>query len=106
MTEHGEETERKQVRLYEHRGETSRYVDAEIAEDGSLVLFCQDVGKAPKEWWGDADYEFWVTVSPEHKDDVLLALIERQYGGNPRAVDDFRGFLASQGIPSRFETWT
>lgn len=106
MTEHGERTERKQVRLYEDRGETSRHVDAEIAEDGSLVLFCQDVGQAPEEWWGDTDYEFWMTVSAEHKDEVLLALIEQLYAGNPRAVDDFREFLASRGIPSRFDTWT
>ena len=96
----------KRKQLYEERGETSRFIDVEIRKDGDLVLCGQDVGKAPLEWWGDSDYEFWVTVSAEHKDDLLLALIEQAYAGNPRAVDDFREYLASRGIPSRFDTWT
>ena len=106
MTEHGKGTQPKTVRLYEDRGETSRFIYASIAEGGALVVLGQDIGKAPEKWWGDTDYEFWVTVPPEHKDDVLLALIERLYSGNPRTVDEFRGFLSSRGIPSEFETWT
>ena len=73
--------------------------------DGELVVFGQDVGKAPREFWGDGDYEFWVTVPSEYKDAVLLALIERLYSGNPSAVDEFRGFLEAQGIDFEFRSW-
>lgn len=95
----------KRIQLYEQRGETSRYIDAAITENGDLLVSGQDVGKAPQEWWGDADYEFWVAVPGEHKDDVLLALIERLYGGNPSAVDEFRDFVKSRGIQSEFGSW-
>lgn len=68
-----------ELKLFEERGETSRFTMAEIKETGDLVVLCQDVGKAPEEWWGDSDYEFWVTVKEEHKDKLLLALIEKLY---------------------------
>jgi len=53
------------VQLYEQRGEISRFIDAEIDEDGDLIVSGQDVGKAPREFWGDADYDFWVHVRSE-----------------------------------------
>lgn len=55
----------KEVSLYEQRGETSRYIDASINKGGDLIVSGQDVGKAPREFWGDADYEFWTFVRSE-----------------------------------------
>jgi len=55
MTQQKREPELKRVQLLEERGETSRFVDAEIVENGDLVVSAQDVGKAPLEWWGDSD---------------------------------------------------
>jgi hypothetical protein len=100
-----EQPKAKSVSLYQQRGETSRFIDASINKDGDLVVSGQDVGKAPREFWGDADYEFWVHVRSEHKDDVLLALMEKLYGGSASAVTDFREFLKSRGIPNEFDTW-
>lgn len=105
MDEGQQQPKAKSVSLYEQRGETSRFIDAEINKEGDLVVSGQDVGKAPREFWGDADYEFWVHVRSEHKDDVLLALMEKLYGGNGSAVSDFREFLKSRGIPNEFDTW-
>ena len=93
------------VQLYECEGETSVFIDAEIADSGDLLMSGQDVGEAPKEFWGDADYEYWVQVSAEHKDRLLLALVEKVYRGNPRAVSEFRAFLKEKGIPSTFQSW-
>ena len=120
----------KSVKLLEERGETSRFIDAEIVENGDLVISAQDVGKAPLEWWGDSDYEFWVTVASEDKHRLLQALIEHRrstgvdiivksddeditllnmlketYGGHFHAVDEFRDFLESKDIPSQGMTW-
>ena len=105
MAKDEQQPKAKKVSLYERRGETSRFIDAEINRDGDLVVSGQDVGKAPREFWGDADYEFWVHVRSEHKDDVLLALMEQLYDGNPSAVSDFREFLESRGIHCEFDTW-
>ena len=105
MAEEKRQSKAKRVSLYQDRGETSRFIDAEINKDGDLVVSGQDVGKAPLEFWGDSDYEFWVHVRGEHKDDLLLALMDKLYGGNAAAVSDFRDLLKSRGIPSEFGTW-
>ncbi len=92
--------------LYEQRGKTSRFIHATVEPNGDLVLSGQDLGDGPQQFWGDDEYEFWVTVSAEHKDAVLLALLEARFGGDPAAVDTFRAFLTEYGIPGKFETWT
>ena len=105
MTEQAEESTTKKVKLFEERGETSRYIDAEIQQNGDLILLGQDVGKRPEEFWGDSDYEWWVSVSSNSKDDVLLALLETFYGGNATAIEEFRELLEARGIPSEFHSW-
>jgi hypothetical protein len=93
------------VCLYKKRGDTSIYIDAQITDAGNLQISGQDVGKAPEEFWGDTDYEYWVTVGSEHKDSVLLALIERLFAGHPSAHSQFMEFLKSKGIPYKFDSW-
>ena len=133
MTDGISQPESKKVQLYEERGETSRYIDAEITKDGDLVMTGQDLGKLPKEFWGDSDYEFFVYIPAKHKDDVhrvllekfhsdnpsvvnqfedlksiddvILALLQKLYAGNPKAVDQFKDFMRSQGIPAEFDSW-
>lgn len=105
MTEQKRQSSLEKVRLYQEEGETSRYIEAEIGPDGSLVLSGQDVGKGPGELWGDSDYEYWLTVSSSDKDAVLLALLETLYGGNPSAFEEFRDLLEAQGIQSEFHSY-
>ena len=93
------------MQLCSRRGETSITIDAEITEDGALQLSGQDIGEAPKEFWGDDDYEYWLLVLAEQKDRVLLALLEKLYQGNPRAVSEFQHFLKERKIPCSFHSW-
>ena len=88
----------KKVKLYEERGETSRYIDAEVNKDGDLIIFGQDIGKTPHEFWGDSDYEFWVHVAAKYKDDVFRVLLEKLNHDNVEADDDFRDFMRSRKI--------
>ena len=130
MTAEKGESEAKRVQLFEERGDTSRFVDAEIKENGDLVVSGQDIGRAPLEWWGDSDYEFWATVAskdkhrilevlskasreagtsfptlPQDEDTALLALLKHFYCGHFHAVDEFEDFLQFQGIPFEGMTW-
>lgn len=105
MRNDGTESKPRSVELYEERGETSRFISAEINDSGDFTMYCQDVGKAPREFWGDSDYEFWVLVLAEHKDALLLALVEKLFGGRPKAVDEFDEFLKSKGIPSKWDSY-
>jgi hypothetical protein len=95
----------KKVQLFEERGPTSRFIHARIEDNGNLVVEGQDVGEAPRQWFDDDDYEFFVTVREERKDQVLLALIKKVFGGKFRAVDEFREFLKEKGIPFGWMTW-
>ena len=127
------QSEAKKVKLYEEKGETSRYIDAEITKDGDLIMTGQDIGKLPTEVWGESDYEFFVYIPAKHKhdvhrvllekfhsdnpgganqfedfnsmDDVILALLQKLYTDNPKAVDQFKDFMRSQGIPAEFDSW-
>jgi hypothetical protein len=94
------------VSLCRQTGETSIYIDAEINAAGDLVVSGQDTGKAPIEAFGDSDYEYWLTIPALGKDLMLLALIERQYGANPRAVSELQQFLESKGIACNFQSYT
>jgi hypothetical protein len=48
---------------------------AKIDEEGNLVLEGYDNGPLVKEFWGDLDYEYWVTVPSDQKLVVLEQLI-------------------------------
>ena len=50
------------VRLYEHHGPTSIFIDAEIGDGGEVIVSGQDIGEAPEKFYGDSDYEYWVHV--------------------------------------------
>jgi hypothetical protein len=123
----------KAVKLVARLGETSVFIDAGIDEKGNLLLSGQDVGKAPEEWFGDSDYEYWVVVaasdkervlcillgqlaggqqlrpagdaSEDEKDWALLTAIEKTYGGDLRAVSAFCDLLKANGIRYEFHTW-
>jgi len=88
----------KKVHLYEGQGETSRYIDAEINKHGDLVIFGQDVGKAPREFFGDSDYEFWAHVPAKYKGNVFHILLEKLNTSNIKIEDEFRDFMRSRKI--------
>jgi hypothetical protein len=123
----------KKVKLVASRSETSIFIDAEIDEKGNLVVSGQDIGKAPKEWFGEEDYEYWLVVAASDKDRVLpilleraaggeqfrpagdasedekdwalLAVIEKMYRGDLRVVSALRDLLEANGIGFQFRTF-
>lgn len=79
----------------------SRYLDAKIDDEGNLVLEGYDIGDTVKEYWGDSDYEYWLTVSQEYKDTVLLSLIQERFGNS----SEFMTWLEEKDIPHKFDSW-
>jgi hypothetical protein len=112
MVKEGRELSRKEqhdisktVQLYEERGETTRFITAVIEDGGGLCVSGYDMGKDPLQWFAKSDYEFRVTLEADQKDRLLLALIEKCFGGKPSAVDEFREFVGSKSIPFTWMTW-
>jgi hypothetical protein len=92
----------KKIKLMEFKTERdSRYLDAKIDNDGNLVLEGYDIGDSVEEFWGDSDYEYWLTVSQEYKDTVLLLLIQERF----ESSSEFKMWLESKEIPHKFDSW-
>ena len=52
------------------------YLVAKIDDKGKLVLEGVDGGKDVEKFFGDSDYEYWLTISQEFKETILLHLIK------------------------------
>jgi hypothetical protein len=93
------------VSLVEVKGPTSITIDVGITGEGDLLFSGQDIGEAPKEVFGDSDYEYWLLVKAADKDRLVLALLEKFYAGNTRLISELRDFMASKGIPYQFDSY-
>ena len=93
------------IKLVRQGGSTSIYIDVCINENGDLLFSGQDIGSAPEEIFGDLDYEYWLTVPAIEKDKLLLALIEKHYGGDASVVSTLREFMESKEIPCSFYSY-
>ena len=93
------------VQLVEERGKTSIFIDAYIDDEGNLIISGQDLGEFPKKYWGDSDYEYWLTVSAKDKDRLLLALLEALYKGDFKVITNIRTKLQEKNIPYNFGNW-
>ncbi len=105
MEENNKASSRPGVILCMERGTTSVHIDAYITPEGDLRLYGYDVGSAPTNFLGTDDYEYWLTLPREHKDRVLLLLLEELHGRDSCAVSGFQRFLESKGVPCKFEIW-
>ena len=89
----------KKINLYEEKDEfNSRYIDFYIAGNGQLIMYKQDLGVGPKSAFGSSEYETWTMVEPEQKDVLIIALMEKAFGGDSFAMDEFRSFLSEHEI--------
>ena len=62
----------REVTLREDRTEKDiSILVAKIADDGDLMLEGYDVGEAPKQFWGDDDYEYFRVIDKKHKDTII-----------------------------------
>jgi len=95
----------KAIQLVRQKGSTSIYIDVNIEDNGDLRFSGQDIGDAPEEFFGDLDYEYWLTVPAVEKDQLLLALIEKHYTGNTTVISDLRELMESKQIPCKFMSY-
>lgn len=75
---------------------THGHADASVSERGDVVMSAQDVGAGPSEFWGDSDYEWWVTVKAAQVAKLLRHLREEM----PSSGDE--DVLSLIGIPYEF----
>jgi hypothetical protein len=98
----------KKITIYDrHLGKNDHQIlEIYIDETGNLVFEGYDIGDAVERYWGDSDYEYWLTIKTEHLPTVLLSLIKECFDHNLFKNDsEFRSWLDKNGIPSEFQSW-
>jgi hypothetical protein len=75
---------------------------AEIKENGDLVLSGYDCGQSVKEFFGDFDHEYWLTVKVENLSSILLNLIKDRF----KSVHELREWLEKKDIQFNFHSYT
>jgi hypothetical protein len=87
------------VDIARREGNAADFVHAAIEEDGRVQMVRNSFGP------GDFETEVTAAVDKEDKDRLLLALLEEVFRGNTGAVEAFRDFVQSKGIPVAWFRW-
>src|SRR5213592_2233110 len=101
MTSEGEGATRRppidRVVLRDERdGKDTRNLQAEINEDGDLVLAGQDLGPTVREFFQTHEYEYFYTTPAGYK-----RFLEEKF----EAGFSFDDWLTARGIPYKFFNW-
>lgn len=86
--------------VYESRGDGSTtriWVTQDV--NGDMQIAGQDVGAAPREFFGDSDYEYWVTIPWEHSRDITLELLRALAHRPPGGTTPIIEWLREHSIP-------
>ena len=83
---------------------TRTTLEAEVNAEGELVFSGGDIGRAPLETFGDSDYEWWIVVPKEKKDEVLLLLLREKFG-HAQGTSAFMQWLDTNAIPHSFKSF-
>ncbi len=91
--------------IYRQEGESFRSIMVTLSPSGRLKLDAQDMGKFVEEYWGDSDYEFWITIPPEAAAKLAYVLLKKLYAGREQAVTELRELCAAENIPHENGSW-
>ena len=107
---------KQNIMLCEQKGtNVSIYVEATLHK-GELTISGQDIGQAADDFWGDRDYEYWLTLPPAatkeffklicaNKKKNPLNELKKKFHGT-EAFSNIRSFCASHGIEARFDSYS
>ena len=108
---------KQNIMLCEQKGtNVSIYVEATLHK-GELTISGQDIGQAADDFWGDRDYEYWLTLPPAVTKEFFKLICANSPGEDPLdvlqkrfhgtgAFSGIRSFCASHGIETRFDSYS
>lgn len=86
----------KELVMYEDRTSDGYHVlTARINDHDDLTLEGVDADKDTEKFFGDSDYEYWLTVPKDFKETILLHLIKERFS----SVHDLKAWLEEKDIP-------
>ena len=93
----------KELTIYDEKSGANEHhiLKLKLKEGGELVMEGYDCGDSVEEFWGDFDYEYWVTIKKENVPSVLLWLIKERF----KSSSDFKLWLEEKKIEFEFQNW-
>ena len=73
----------------------NRQVVAYVGKDGDMGMHTHELKGPP----GRDDYEYYTWVEKKHTDKLIIALMEKLYGGKDSCPEEFRSLMEENGIP-------
>ena len=94
----------KKIKIYDYKTKENENhsLIAEIKDNGDLVLSGYDCGQSVKEFFGDFDHEYWLTVKSENISTVLLYLIKERFKDDT----EIKVWLERKNIKFQFYSYT
>ena len=87
-----------------HKG-TWLHLDIIVNDADNLVIEGHDIGPAVEWFFGDDDYEYWVTVQKGHKEWLQLNLIKDAFADHPKPSSAYMEWLEQKGILYDFSSY-
>lgn len=76
-------------------------IDAEVTQEGNVVVSSFDLGAGPKAFFGSSESEHYVTVKAPHVPSMLLHLMSERF----KSEYEYKEWLTERGIPYETFTW-
>ena len=90
--------EGKRIRLIEEHKETFTFIYAEVVGTGDLLMAGTRAGEGPRKFLDRDSFGYWVSVSSDQKENVLIALIEIIYGKEALKNPELFAMMAGEGM--------
>jgi hypothetical protein len=116
-----------EIEIARQDGAELRSVYLRLEDGGGIKMDAQDIGPTVTQFWGDADYEYWVhvpraevsklalellrekgqldAVPPASASKLAFELLREKFSGRLDAVDAFRDWCVVHGVQHEFDSW-
>ncbi len=81
-------------------------IDADFNDAGHLIISGQDMGPSVEMFWGDSDYEYYLSISNEDVNKLCLVLLKEGFNSiSPLGFSEVRELCKENNINTEFNYW-
>ena len=89
----------------QNEGSEKRLVSLTLHDDGSIQMFTSDASQTALKLWGKEDYDFWVTIRPEHVSLLAFELLRERFAGRTEATDELRELCRAGDVACEWQSY-
>ena len=94
------------MEIFRKDGEEFTSIEANFNSNGDLSIDGQDMGPLVEEFWGDSDYEYFLTIPKSEMNDFILVLIKKAFSKNGKLhFSDLMNICKENEIKYHYDYW-